>query len=166
MNSQPEWLNQEIERARLSADNAWQLDESAINDPEVLELAALARSLQTARPLQVDPEFASHLEQRLLACQAARQRKSQSWFAKGRLKLMPHGLRRRFWFEAGLSMLTGILFVITLLWPDWIEIIFQVEPDQGNGLLEWSIVWALLVATIILFLLARYEWRRTQVATI
>ncbi len=165
MNSRHEWLNQEIERAHRSADGAWRADESATGDSEVLELAALARSLQTAPQLQVDPEFARSLEQRLLAYHAARQQKSQSRFKKGWGSFRPQALRRRFWFEAGLAVVTGLLFLITLFWHDWIEIIFHVDPDQGNGLLEWSIVGALLAATISLSLLARYEWRRMQVAT-
>ena len=71
-------------------------------------------------------------------------------------------LRLRFWIEAGFATLTGVLFVITLFWHDWVEIIFGVDPDQGNGLLEWSIVGALLVATIVLTVVARFEWRRAQ----
>jgi tetrahydromethanopterin S-methyltransferase subunit E len=75
---------------------------------------------------------------------------------------MKNSLRLRFWLEAGMGTVTGVLFVVTLFWRDWIEIIFNVDPDQGNGLLEWSIVGALLVVTILLFFLARYEWRRIQ----
>jgi len=73
-------------------------------------------------------------------------------------------LRGRFWFETGLAIVTGILFVITLVWHDWIEIIFNVDPDQGSGLLEWLVVGALLVVTIVLFVLARYERRKAQAA--
>ena len=165
MRSQDEWLNQEIERARLSADGAGQPDEPTIDDPEVMELASLAHSLQNAPPLQVDPEFARRLEQRVLAHHAAHQSKSQSRFAKDRGTFIPPGLRWRFWFESGLATVTSILFVITLVWPDWIEIVFHVDPDEGNGFVEWSIVGALLIATIVFIVLARYEWRRTQTAT-
>jgi hypothetical protein len=73
-------------------------------------------------------------------------------------------LRLRFWLETGLAIVTGILLVITLVWHDWIEIIFNIDPDQRSGLLEWSIVGALLVVTIILFILASYELRRTRAA--
>jgi tetrahydromethanopterin S-methyltransferase subunit E len=73
-------------------------------------------------------------------------------------------LRRRFWLETGMAIITGVLFVITLVWHDWIEIIFNVDPDQGNGLVEWSIVGALLVVTLVLFFLARYEWHKARVA--
>ena len=73
-------------------------------------------------------------------------------------------LRLRFWLETGLAIITGILLVITLVWHDWIEIIFNIDPDQRSGLLEWSMVGALLIVTIILFILARYELRRTRAA--
>lgn len=73
-------------------------------------------------------------------------------------------LRLRFWLETGLAIVTSILFVITLVWHDWIEIIFNIDPDQRSGLLEWSMVGALLIVTIILFLFARYELRRTRAA--
>jgi hypothetical protein len=77
---------------------------------------------------------------------------------------MRKALRGRFWLETGMALVTGILFVITLLWHDWIEIIFTVDPDQGSGLLEWLIVGALLVVTSALFVLALYEWRKAQAA--
>lgn len=77
---------------------------------------------------------------------------------------MKNSLRLRFWLEAGMGTITALLFLVTLVWRDWVEILFDVDPDQGSGLLEWSIVGALFVATIILFILARYEWRKAQAA--
>ena len=63
-----------------------------------------------------------------------------------------------------MAIVTGILFVITLVQRDWIETIFGIDPDSGSGALEWLIVAALLVVTITLFTLASYEWRRTRAA--
>jgi len=77
---------------------------------------------------------------------------------------MRNTLRRRFWFETGMAIVTGVLFVITLVRNDWIEIVFRVDPDNNNGTLEWLIVGVLLVVTITLFILASYEWRRTRTA--
>ncbi len=77
---------------------------------------------------------------------------------------MRKALRGRFWLETGLAIVTGILFVVTLVWHNWAEIIFNVDPDQGSGLLEWSVVGILLVATITLIVLARFEWRKAQAA--
>ena len=73
-------------------------------------------------------------------------------------------LRGRFWLETGLAIVTGILFVVTLVWHNWAEIIFNIDPDQGSGLFEWGVVGALLVVTIVLIVLARLEWRKAQAA--
>ncbi len=61
---------------------------------------------------------------------------------------MRNALRRRFWLETAMAIVTGILFVITLVRNDWIEIVFRVDPDNNNGTLEWLIVGVLLVVTI------------------
>ncbi len=70
----------------------------------------------------------------------------------------------RFWLETILAAVTGILFLLTLISREWIEILFDVEPDAGNGSLEWLIVAALLALTLTLAVLARFEWRRLQTA--
>lgn len=77
---------------------------------------------------------------------------------------MRNALRLRFWLETGLAIVTGILFVITLVQRSWIEVAFGVDPDNGNGTLEWLIVGALLIVTIALFTLASYEWRKARAA--
>ncbi len=77
---------------------------------------------------------------------------------------MRKALRGRFWLETGLAIVTGILFVVTLVWHNWAEIIFNVDPDRGSGLFEWIVVGALLVLTIVLIVLARFEWRKAQAA--
>ncbi len=77
---------------------------------------------------------------------------------------MRKALRGRFWFETGLAIITGILFVVTLVWHNWAEIIFNIDPDQGSGLFEWAVVGVLLAVTIALIVLARFEWRKAQAA--
>ena len=73
--------------------------------------------------------------------------------------------RRRYWFELVAAGLSSILFVVTLFWTDWIEIIFGVNPDEGNGSAEWLVVVILLAVTSVLVLGARLEWRRARLAT-
>ena len=77
---------------------------------------------------------------------------------------MRKALRGRFWLETGMAIVTAILFVITLVWRGWIEVVFNIDPDQGSGALEWLIVGILLAVTITLCILARYEWRKAQPA--
>jgi hypothetical protein len=71
-------------------------------------------------------------------------------------------LRRRFWIETTLGVVTGALFLLTLAWRDWIETIFGVDPDHGNGSVEWLVVAALALGALALFALARAEWRYTR----
>ncbi len=73
---------------------------------------------------------------------------------------MKKGLRLSFYAESILGTLSGILFVVTLFSRDWIENIFHVDPDQGQGWVEWLIVVALALVAVGLGALARSEWRR------
>jgi hypothetical protein len=73
--------------------------------------------------------------------------------------------RTRFWIELALAGLTAILFVVTLVSREWIELLFGVDPDGGSGALEWGIVLVLFVATLTFGALARFEWKRGAAAT-
>jgi DMSO/TMAO reductase YedYZ heme-binding membrane subunit len=68
--------------------------------------------------------------------------------------------RKRFWVESTLAGASAILFVLTLVWRDWIEAIFGVDPDRHSGGVEWAIVAVLLVTTLAATLAARAERRR------
>jgi hypothetical protein len=74
----------------------------------------------------------------------------------------PSRLRRRFWFEALLASVTGVLFVSTFFWPDWLESL-GFDPDHGDGSAEWLIVAVLAVVCAGSALVARVEWRRAAV---
>jgi hypothetical protein len=73
-------------------------------------------------------------------------------------------LRTRFWIELGLAATTALFFALTLLWKDWIEIVFRVDPDGGSGSLEWAIAAVSLAAASAFSALARLEWRRAAPA--
>jgi DMSO/TMAO reductase YedYZ heme-binding membrane subunit len=77
---------------------------------------------------------------------------------------MPSGLRYRFWLESILGSIAGVVAVVTLFWRDWIEAVFGVDPDKGNGSAEWLVVLILLILTVALAVGARLEWRRAQLA--
>jgi hypothetical protein len=72
--------------------------------------------------------------------------------------------RPLFWVEAGLAAITGLLALITPIFPDWIEFVSGWDPDQHDGSVERMIVVGLLVVTVAMVALAAIEWRRTQVS--
>ena len=53
---------------------------------------------------------------------------------------------------------------VTLFSPDWIEAVFRVDPDKGNGSVEWLVVSILLFLAVALAGGARLEWHRAQLA--
>ncbi|MFI7407658.1 ABC transporter permease [Streptomyces sp. NPDC049627] len=75
---------------------------------------------------------------------------------------MMQNVRMRAWVETVAAAICGILFVVTLVWRDWIERVFGVSPDLGSGALEWAIIVLALCATLAFSLLARSEWRRAR----
>ena len=69
-------------------------------------------------------------------------------------------LRIRFFIEIGLGITSAVLSLLTFVKRDWIEALFGIDPDHGNGIVEWLIVGGFLFTTLMLFSLAQYEWRR------
>jgi hypothetical protein len=73
-------------------------------------------------------------------------------------------MRKRFYIEAALAAATFVLAVVTLINQEWIEAVFGVDPDHGNGSLEWIMVGVLAAATVVFGLLAFSERRRASLA--
>jgi hypothetical protein len=69
-------------------------------------------------------------------------------------------LRRRFWVEMGVALASMALLCVTVLWSDWIELVFRVDPDDASGALEWLILAAACAVAVAFLGLARAEWRR------
>jgi hypothetical protein len=72
-------------------------------------------------------------------------------------------LGRRFWVEMCMALASAALLVVTVVWRDWIEIVFSVDPDAGSGALEWLVVAVLAAAAIAFSALARSEWKKATV---
>jgi hypothetical protein len=75
-----------------------------------------------------------------------------------------HKLSRRYWIEVTCAVLGTVLFTLTLAFPEWIEAVFRVDPDGGNGLLEIGIAVAFLAVAMISSVLARRERLRAAPA--
>jgi uncharacterized membrane protein len=77
---------------------------------------------------------------------------------------MRRNFRPLFWIEVGLAAITGLLALITPIFPDWIEFVSGWDPDQHDGSVERMIVVGLFIVTIAMVAAATVEWRRTPVA--
>jgi hypothetical protein len=60
----------------------------------------------------------------------------------------------RFRIEAVAAVVFLLAAIVTAIWPDWIEEVFHVDPDHGDGALEWIIVAILGVVALVLAALA------------
>lgn len=78
---------------------------------------------------------------------------------------MRKSLSTKFWVELVLAAISSLLAVLTMVRPDWIEGLFEVAPDGGNGSSEWGITLAFLVATVALTVLTGRTWRRDRLRT-
>jgi hypothetical protein len=67
--------------------------------------------------------------------------------------------------ETALSVLFAGLAITTAFWPPWIETVFRVDPDAGDGAAEWLVVAVLGVAAIAVFILARRDYRTAKVTS-
>jgi hypothetical protein len=73
---------------------------------------------------------------------------------------MSRGTRRRISFEAVSATVVGGCAILTAAWPDWIETLFGVDPDNHSGTVEWGVVLALAIIAAALGAVARIEWLR------
>jgi hypothetical protein len=75
---------------------------------------------------------------------------------------MQRQLSAAFWLELVLSLVSALLTVLVVAWPDWIERVFGVDPDAGSGASEWGIALAFIVVTLTLAALTGRTWRRDR----
>jgi hypothetical protein len=71
-------------------------------------------------------------------------------------------LQKRFWTEAAVGILSTALLVATLIWPDWLELVFHVDPDGGNGIAELAFVLLFALVALAAFAFARVHWCRAH----
>ncbi len=74
--------------------------------------------------------------------------------------MIPAMASTRFWLESALATVTALLLVVTVIWREWIEVVFCVDPDGGSGAVEWLVVLVLGIISAVSALAARFEWRR------
>jgi hypothetical protein len=69
-------------------------------------------------------------------------------------------MRPRFWLEVALAILTATAAIATIMWPEWIELLFGIEADESNGTLELGVTLLIAIVSTILAMAARTEWQR------
>lgn len=79
-----------------------------------------------------------------------------------RLALATVSPRLRLWVESLTALVALGLSVLTLLWHDWIEAIFGVDPDRHSGTVEWAVAGGLFVLSVVLGVLASRVRRRAH----
>ena len=42
--------------------------------------------------------------------------------------------------DTALGVLSATVALATLIWPQWIEAVFGLDPDASSGALEWAMV--------------------------
>jgi hypothetical protein len=77
-------------------------------------------------------------------------------------KSMPRGVRRRISFESASAAVVGGCAILTAIWPDWIETLFGVDPDNHSGAVEWGVVLVLAIMAAVLSAFARIDGSVTR----
>lgn len=60
--------------------------------------------------------------------------------------------------EFALAIGLVILAVLTAAIPNWIELVFKVDPDAGSGSLEWGLVVVFSVLAAVSAVLGRRDY--------
>ena len=61
--------------------------------------------------------------------------------------------------EIALAAIAGVLTLVSIIWPTWIESLFEESPDAGSGALEWAIVGLFGLLAVTAAVLARHDYR-------
>ena len=74
--------------------------------------------------------------------------------------LVQNPLPARVWVELALGLTSSALLVLALLSPHWMELLFGLAPDAGDGSAEYglALVWA--AVSLLMFGLAGYTWKK------
>lgn len=59
------------------------------------------------------------------------------------------GVFNRILFEGTVASLSAVSTALTMVWPEWLEA-FGLDPDHGDGSLEWAMAGALLLVTLVM----------------
>jgi hypothetical protein len=73
---------------------------------------------------------------------------------------MQNRLPAKIWVEIALGMISASLLALTILLPDWMEVLFGLAPDAGDGSTEWGLALSLATFSVLMFGFAGRTWRK------
>jgi hypothetical protein len=73
---------------------------------------------------------------------------------------MQKRLPTRIWVEAALGLMSAALLALTILLPDWIELLFGSAPDAGDGSTEYGVALFWAAVSVLMFVSAGRTWRK------
>jgi len=73
---------------------------------------------------------------------------------------MQNRLPTRIWVETALGLMSAALLALTIVLPDWIELLFGSAPDAGDGSTEWGLALSLAAVSVLMFGFAGRTWRK------
>jgi len=66
--------------------------------------------------------------------------------------------------ELAATCVSSVLAIVTIAWPNWIELVFRTNPDHGSGALELLITAVLIAAAVTSALAVRAQIRHGHAA--
>jgi hypothetical protein len=73
---------------------------------------------------------------------------------------MQNRLLTRFWVEMVLGLMSAALLALTIDVPDWMEVLFGLAPDAGDGSAEWALALFWATVSVLMFGFAGRTWRK------
>jgi hypothetical protein len=70
--------------------------------------------------------------------------------------------RTRIRIESAIALLAAFLGLLTMVWRDWIEVVFRVDPDGHSGAAEVGVVLGLFALALLLGSVAGFERHRAR----
>lgn len=60
------------------------------------------------------------------------------------------------------AIAAGVLAVATLIWRDWAEILFRIDPDEGSGWFEFGVTAVIGLVAIVTLALTVFDVARNR----
>jgi hypothetical protein len=73
---------------------------------------------------------------------------------------VPKRLPARIWVELMLGLMSTVSLTLAILLPNWMELLFRLAPDAGNGSAEWGFAFLWATTSVLMFGLAGRTWRK------